>query len=123
MASGRPARQHRIDVRLSTEERLAIEAAAIRTGLTLSGYIRAAVLGVRPLRSARRPPVEVVLLTQVLVRLGAIAFALRLASGTAILESDTLPPIFGREIARALTDLRHCRQKIMMALGRKALAP
>jgi hypothetical protein len=59
-------------VRLTAEERAAIEAAASRAGLTLASYARGQMLGGPQPRAARRPPVETRQLARILGELGKI---------------------------------------------------
>lgn len=59
-------------VRLTPEERAAAEEAASRAGLSLASFARGQMLGGRPPRAARRPPVEKAQLALILAQLGKI---------------------------------------------------
>jgi hypothetical protein len=117
-----PRRRFRITVRLSSIERQQLTDAARRCGLTFSSYARAVLVSAKPLRAARRPVVETVLLARVLARLGVIASALsEIAAAARRAGSElTLLPSTERELAHCLRELRPCRSQIMRALGRKA---
>jgi hypothetical protein len=60
-----PAKRKRsmtFPVRMSAEERAAIEASAEREGLSLGGYIRSRALAMPTTRAHRRPPVDILVL-------------------------------------------------------------
>lgn len=120
---GRP-RRFRITIRVSLSERQTVEAAASRTGITLSAYARHALLGAKPLRAARRPSVDVSLLVSVLDRLGGIASTMRavscLLSARAAL---ALPSSMERDLARSLLELRALRPQLLRALGKRPIGP
>ena len=61
-----------VGFRVSIAERLELEAAADRAGLTLGSHIRSCVLNSPKTRAVRRPPVEKVLLAQLLGQLGKV---------------------------------------------------
>ena len=113
-----PTRRFRITFRISADERARIEAGAVRAGLRLSGYARAALVQAKPLRASRRPPVEVSLLSHALAQLGAVATSLRRVAGACI-----LTPVAEREIMRLLSELARVLARVMKALGRKAARP
>jgi hypothetical protein len=115
-------RRYRICFRVTALERQALDAAALKCGLKLSGYARAALVGAKPLRAARRPTVEAVLLARVLAKLGIIASSLGdIAAAARSAGSElTLLPSTERELAQCLRELRPCRSQLMRALGRKA---
>lgn len=117
-----PRRRFRITIRLSRMERQQLADGARRSGLTFSSYARAVLVGAKPLRAARRPVVETVLLARVLAKLGVIASALsEIAAAARRARSElTLMPSTERELAHCLRELRPCRSQIMRALGRKA---
>jgi uncharacterized protein (DUF1778 family) len=116
------ARRFRITLRLTQTERRQLSDAAVHSGLTLSAYARAVLVQAKPLRAARRPAVEAVLLARMLARLGVIASALGdIAKVARHAGSEvTLMPSLERELARCLRELRPCRSQLMRALGRKA---
>jgi hypothetical protein len=115
-------RRFRITIRLSGIERQHLSDSARRSGLTVSSYARAVLVGAKPLRAARRPVVETVVLARVLARLGIIASALSEIAAAARRAGNelTLMPSTERELAHCLRELRPCRSQIMRALGRKA---
>jgi hypothetical protein len=118
-------RRSRITIRLSSVERQQLTDAARRCGLTFSSYARAVLVGAKPLRAARRPAVETVLLARVLARLGVIASALSEIAITARSAASelTLLPSTERDLGHCLRELRPCRSQIMRALGRRASSP
>jgi len=117
-----PQRRFRITVRLSVEELRTLHGAAKRSGITLSAYARAVLLKAKPSRAAHRPPVEIVVLVQILARLGAIAGNLHEVVATVTREAckALLMPSTERALVRTLAELRSCRVLLMKALGRKA---
>ncbi|MCP3447321.1 hypothetical protein [Bradyrhizobium sp. CCGUVB14] len=117
-------RRFRITIRVSLSERLAVEAAATRSGITLSAYARHALLGAKPLRAARRPTVDISLLVSVLDRLGGIASTIRAVSCMlSARAADALPPFMERDLARSLTELRSLRPQLLRALGKRPDVP
>lgn len=119
-----PQRRFRITIRVSLPERLSLDAAAVRCGITLSAYARHALLGAKPPRAARRPSVDSSLLVSVLDRLGGIATTMRaiscvLAAKTAL----ALPEAMERDLARSLLELRTLRPQLLRALGKRPAAP
>jgi hypothetical protein len=70
--SERRARNRHITIRLSDEERAAIDEKAERAGLTTGSFARQILLGAPAPRQVRRPPVERRLLAQMLGQIGAI---------------------------------------------------
>lgn len=59
-----------VGFRVTEAERLELEDAANRAGLTLGSYIRACALAAPKTRAVRRPPVEKTLLAQLLGQIG-----------------------------------------------------
>jgi hypothetical protein len=118
-----PRRRFRITIRLSSIERQQLTDAARGSGLTFSSYARAVLVSAKPLRAARRPVVETVLLARVLTRLGIVASALsEIAAAARRAGSElTLMPSTERELAYCLRELRPCRSQLMRALGRRAV--
>jgi hypothetical protein len=103
-----------LTVRLTLVERLMIDAAAERAGLTPGSYARQAMLGAPAPRQVRRPPVERKELARLLGELGKIGGNLnQLAKGT---NSGIVP--YGVEIEAALGGLQEVRTAILKALGR-----
>lgn len=114
-------RRYRVSFRTTAAERQALNAAAERSGHTLSDFARAVLLQAKPARR-RRPAVETVLLARVLARLGVIAVSLgdiatlARCAGAEI----TLMPSIERELASQLRALAPCRSQLLRGLGRKA---
>lgn len=116
-ASGSETRKRAglVGFRVTETERAELEAAAERVGLTLGSYIRSRVLEAPQTRAVRRPPVERVLLAQLLGQLGRVGgnihqIVKRLNFGE--VASDD-------ELKSALSDFRYCTSEIMQAMGRK----
>lgn len=108
------ARSTHLTVRLSEDERAAIDAAAERAGLTPGSYARQAMLGAPAPRQVRRPPVEKRELVRLLGGLGNVRGNLnQLAKAvhTGIL-------IYSGDIDAALGGLAEVRAAILTALGR-----
>lgn len=120
-----PRRRFRITIRLSSVERQQLTDAARRCGLTLSSYARAVLIAAKPMRAARRPAVETILLARVLTRLGVIASALSEIAAKARFAGRelTLMPSTERDLAHCLRELRPCRSQLMRALGKRASPP
>lgn len=120
--SGGVRRRFRITVRLSAEERNALDAAAESSALTLSDYVRCVLTGSKPLPAARKPTVEASLLARVLARLGQTSSSLSRIADAAGKAPVGVPlmPFLERELLRTLTDLKACRSQLMDALGRRA---
>jgi len=117
MASGseQRLRQTALKVRLTADERAILVAAAERAGLTLAGYARARLLAAPPLRQARRPPVERVLLAQLLGRVGTLGAAVHQLAGRLNADGPNTAPAF----IGAAGDIAAMRAAIMVALGRE----
>ena len=116
MTSGteKRARSTHLTVRLSSDEKAAVEAAADRAGLTAGSYVRDTILGAPAPRQVRRPPVERRELARILGELGKIGgnlnqLARAVNSGTDV---DTT------EIDAALASLPEVKDAILKALGR-----
>ena len=112
-------RRFRITIRVSGSERHALGQEAARCGITLSAYARNALLGTKPLRSARRPSVETTLLVSVLDRLGTIASAVHVISLLFAAKSGIAMPSIERDLLRSLTELRALRPVLLQALGKR----
>jgi hypothetical protein len=107
-------RNSTLPVRLSTEERGHVEAAAERAGLAASSYARQVLLGAPAPRQVRRPPVERKELARILGELGKVGSNLnQLTKGV---NSGIVP--YGNEIEAALGGLQDVRTAILKALGR-----
>ena len=66
-----------VGFRATDAERGQIKRAALRAGLTEGSYVRSRALAKPTTRAVRRPPVETVLLSQLLGQLGSVAGTLR----------------------------------------------
>lgn len=107
--------------RLTLDERRMLDAAAERSGRSLSDYARAALLAARPSRKAKTPSIESTLLARVLAKLGVVATLLQeIAESLRGREAKVaLMPSVERDLARNLTTLAHCRSLLLRALRRK----
>jgi len=117
MSSGseKRARISHLTMRLTPDERAAIDEAAERAGLTPGSYARHAVLGAPAPRQARRPPVERRELARLLGELGHIGgnlnqLARSMNTGALVYEAD---------IGAALAGLAEMRSAVLKALGRE----
>jgi hypothetical protein len=107
-------RDQHLTVRLSADERTAVDTAAERAGLTPGSYARQTLLGAPAPRQVRRPPVERRELVRLLGELGKIGGNLnQLAKAV---NSGAL--VYGGEIDAELGGLRELRKAILAALGR-----
>jgi hypothetical protein len=116
MTSGteKRVRDRILTVRLSAEERAAIDEAANKAGLVVGSYARQAMLGAPAPRQVRRPPVERRELARLLGELGKIGGNLNQlakAANTGILT-------YGGDIDAALAGLAEVKDAILRALGR-----
>jgi hypothetical protein len=112
--SEKRARTEHLTIRLSPDERAAIDQAADRSGLTAGSYARQALLGAPVPRQVRRPPIERRELARLLGELGHVGgnlnqIARDMNFGRGI---DTL------ELSRELHGLGLVRDAILKALGR-----
>jgi hypothetical protein len=113
--SEKRARTTHLTIRLTPDERAAIEAAADRASLTAGSYAREVLLGAPPPRQVRRPVVEKQLLAKLLGELGKVGGNLnQLAKAT-----NQGFVVYQNEILVALGGLRLVRDAIMNALGRE----
>ncbi len=114
MTSGSETRRRNtsIMVRVTPQERDAIDALSMQKGLTLAAFLRAAALGDPGPRARSRIPVDEALLRQLLGQIGKVGgnlnqIAKRLNSGGVAAAS---------EVWAALADYRELRQAILAAL-------
>jgi uncharacterized protein (DUF1778 family) len=121
--AGADRRRFRITFRVSALEHQTLKAAADNSGLQLSSFVRATVLAAKPLRSARRPSVETVLLVKVLDRLGIIASSMRALLLVFTVRSGVALPAVERDLSRTLSELRALRPELLHALGKRPSAP
>lgn len=104
-----------LPIRLSAEERAAVDAAAEKAGLTTGSYARQVLLGAPAPRQVRRPPVERKELARLLGEVGKIGGNLnQLAKAT-----NQGLTVYHNEILAALGGLRVLRTAILKALGRE----
>jgi hypothetical protein len=117
MTSGteKRARDRHLTIRLSAEERAAIDAAAERSGLTMGSYARQALLGAPAPRQVRRPPIERKELARLLGELGKIGGNLNQLAR----EANQGLVVNQVELLAALASLRAVREAILVALGRE----
>jgi hypothetical protein len=116
-------RRYRVTFRVTADERQRLDAAARRSGRSLSDHIRAVLIGTKPTGSTRPPSAKAVLLARTLAKLGVIAAALgdiTTQARAAGVEVALLQPGTERELVRQLRALDPCRAEIMRALRRKA---
>lgn len=117
MASGSENRQRtsHVMVRLTPEERAALDAAAARGGLSLAGYARSVLLTAAPLRQSRRPPVERAELARLLGQVGKIGGNVNQIARVLNGGGEADPPA----LAGLRDDIAAMRAAIMGALGRE----
>ena len=103
-------------VRLSPQERAAIEAGAERAGLTLGTYIRSCVLAAPTTRACRRPSVEVIAATKLLGALNRIGGNLNQLARHANFGNVVLTD----ELGATMADIRAAVAVLIAAMGRAA---
>jgi hypothetical protein len=113
--SEKRARSTHLTIRLTPEERAAIDAAAQRAGLTCGSYARQTVLGAPAPRQVRRPPVERKELARLLGELGHVGGNLNQLARS----NNSGLPVLKRELAEALEGVVVVRDAILKALGRE----
>ena len=101
-------------VRLTEDERIEVEEASRKAGLTVGSYARQQMLKATPPRSVRRPPIERELAAQLLGQVGRVG---------GNLHQLVRHLNFGRELeeqrlAEVLAALEELKGEIMQALGR-----
>jgi Bacterial mobilisation protein (MobC) len=107
-------RSHVLTLRLSAEERAAVDQAAERAGLVTGSYARQVLLGAPAPRQVRRPPVERRELVRLLGELGKVGGNLnQLAKAV-----HTGVLVYEGEIDAALAGVMQARDAILKALGR-----
>jgi hypothetical protein len=102
-------------VRLSDDERAAVEEKAEKAGLALSSYARQALLGAATPRQVRRPPVERKELARLLGEVGKIGSNLNQL--TKAVNTGVL--VYDGELEAALAGVLEARAAILRALGRE----
>jgi hypothetical protein len=113
--SEKRARTAHITIRLTPEERAAIDSAAERAGLTPGSYARSTVLGAPTPRQVRRPPVERKELARLLGAIGHIGGNLNQLAHA----RNAGMAVARREIITAIEGLATVRDAILSALGRE----
>jgi hypothetical protein len=114
--SEKRARTRHLTIRLTPDERAAIDQAADRSGLTPGSYARQVLLGAPTPRQVRRPPVERRELARLLGELGHVGSNLnQIARGI-----NTRGEADGEELRETLAGLGPVRTAILKALGRDA---
>jgi len=111
----RRARSAHITVRLSKDERAALDAAAEKSGLTVGSYARQAMLGAPQPRQVRRPPVERRELARLLGEIGKVGGNLNQLAKAA--NTGTL--VYTGEMDAAIAGILEVRTAILQALGRE----
>ena len=109
-------RSKHLTIRLSPEERAAIDEKADRAGLTPGSYCRQVLLGAPAPRQVRRPPIERRELARLLGEIGHVGSNLNQIARLGNVGKD----IDGAELASVLADLAVVRGAILKALGRDA---
>lgn len=108
-------RSAHLTIRLSPEERAAIDGAAERAGLMSGSYARQVLLGAPAPRQVRRPPVERKELVRLLGEVGKIGGNLnQLAKAV-----HTGLLVYTGELDAALAGVLESRAAILRALGRE----
>ncbi|MBK9131249.1 MAG: plasmid mobilization relaxosome protein MobC [Gammaproteobacteria bacterium] len=115
MTSGSDKRQrpHTITVRLSGEERDALQARATERGLAVGAFARAAMLGNTGPRAKRRPTVDQELLRRVLGQIGKVGGNINQIAHRLNSNGSVAPP----ELRDALDAVLDIRAAIYSALG------
>lgn len=103
-------------IRLTDEERAAVEDAASRAGLTLASYARGQMLGGPQPRAGRRPPIETRQLARILGELGKIGSNINQLARAK--NMDFLTPADRADLEAETQALRALRGYLMEALGR-----
>lgn len=121
MAGGSEKRQRNqiIPIRVTGEERAAIEAKADAAGLTIAAYLRATAIGAAGPRARRRAPSDQVALRQLLGELGRVGNNVNQIARA--LNSDETADI--PELKEALQAYLQLRNAIFAALGLDTAAP
>jgi hypothetical protein len=114
--SEKRVRTAHLTIRLTPEERAAIDDAADRAGLTPGSYARQVLLGAPAPRQVRRPPVEKRELARLLGQLGHIGGNLNQIARAA--NSDEQIDVI--DLSVELRGLNEARDAILKALGRSA---
>jgi len=112
--SEKRVRNRHLTVRLSDDERAAVDASAERAGLTPGSYARQALLGGPAPRQVRRPPVERKELARLLGELGKIGGNLNQLAKAA----NSGVTVYEGESDAAYRAIIEMRDAVLKALGR-----
>ena len=112
--SEKRARTTHLTIRLTPDERAAIDAAAERAGLTAGSYARQLLMGAPAPRQVRRPPIERRELVRLLGNLGYVGNNINQIAR--VLNGGGEPDFPG--LNEALAGLGTVRKGILKALGR-----
>lgn len=104
-----------VNFRVNEQERAELRAAAERAGLTLGSYVRERVLSAPKTRAVRRPPIEKVLLAQLLGQLGRVGGNIH----QIVKHMNFGSGVMHDELRSALTSFEEAAAAIMDAMGRK----
>ena len=104
-----------VGFRVTDEERAELEKAADRAGLTLGSYVRERVLSAPKTRAVRRPPIEKVLLAQLLGQLGRVGGNIH----QIVKQINFGNGVMHDELRSALASFEEAAAAIMEAMGRK----
>jgi len=113
--SEKRVRNRHLTVRLSEDERAAIDEAAERAGLMPGSYARQVLLGAPAPRQVRRPPVERRELARLLGAVGHIGGNLNQLAKSA----NAGVVVYEGEVASAARALVEMRDALLQALGRE----
>jgi hypothetical protein len=114
--SEKRVRTKHLTIRLSPEERAAIDQAADRAGLTPGSYARQVLLGAPAPRQVRRPPIERRELARLLGEVGHVGGNLNQIAR----DNNFGNGIDPWEVKQTLASLGRVRDAILKALGRDA---
>lgn len=112
--SERRVRTTHLTIRLSPEERQAIDLSAGEVGLTAGSYARQLILGASPPRQVRRPPLERRELVRLLGHVGHIGSNINQLAK----DRNTGVLVYDGEIAAAGRAVIEMRDALLTALGR-----
>jgi hypothetical protein len=113
--SEKRVRDRHLTIRLSVDERAAIDQKAERAGLTAGSWGRQIMLDAVPPRQVRRPPVERKELARLLAEFGKIGSNLNQLAKAA----NAGVVVYESEIDAAIADLHAMRHAVLSALGRE----
>jgi hypothetical protein len=112
--SEKRARTRHLTIRLTEEERAAIDASAERSGLKSGSYARNVLLGAPTPRQVRRPQVDKIAIARLLGELGSVGNNLnQIARGI-----NRGRELYDEALQAALAQLRDIRDASLRALGR-----